>query len=138
MYQFLRFCFVINFSIIFVGCSLINTNQKSIDKKNKDTEKIKACNKYRKNMTYALDYIEKEFEEGYFSKKDIIGAKAQLFLIENNSPSPFAKNINAAKESYIANYDLAKNSNCYLRKYKTTPLINLKESINSLEERLKK
>lgn len=138
MYQFLRFSFLIIFSIILVGCSLTNTNQKTIDKKNKNLAKIKACNKYIKSMTYASQYIEKEFEEGYFSKKDIVGAKAQLFLIENNSPTPFSKNINAANESYNLNYELAKKANCYLRKYKTTPITKIKENIKSIEDKDKK
>ncbi len=141
MYQLLRFCSIIAFSMILVGCSLINTNQKTIDMKKKSTKntaKTKTCNKYIKNMNYASAYIKKEFEEGYFSKKDIVGAKAQLYLIENNSPSPFAKNINAANNSYAKNYNLAKKSKCSLQKYRVFPISKLKVRIKTLELKAKK
>lgn len=46
--------------------------------------------------------------------------------------------INAASEFYLANYDLAKKRNCYLRKYKKIPILRIKESIKSLEEKVKR
>lgn len=132
MTKVLQIPFMIVFLILLIGCSLKNKNEQNQIIKNTNN---KYCNKYKKNMYYASNYIKKEFEEGYFSKNDIVGAKAQLFLIESDSPTIFAKNINAANESYTLNYDLAKKSNCDLIEFSTTPLDRLKKSINFLEKK---
>jgi hypothetical protein len=136
MHKLLRVCFITTFSIFFVGCSFNSINQVPAKEK-EDTlkENSKYCNKYEKIMNYASTYIEKEFEEGYFSKSDIVGAKAQLFLVENNSPTIFAKNINAANESFSLNYELAKKNNCDLKEFNLSPIEKLKRRLKSLEEK---
>ncbi len=96
--------------------------------------KYKYCNKHKKIMIYASKYIEKEFYEGYFLKKDIIGAKAQLFLIKNKSLTPFAKNINEAEDSYTLQYKLAKKNKCNLNKFKLSPISKVRNSIKILEK----
>ncbi|WP_428023866.1 hypothetical protein [Arcobacter sp.] len=141
MFRLVQICFILMFSIFFIGCSLIDIKQIIIDTKDKNlvNEDTKNnCNKYIKSMNYAAQYIEKEFEDAYFVKKDILGAKAQLFLIENNSPTLFAKNINAANDSYNTNYELAKKNSCDISGFKTAPFVKLKESIKSFENKDKK
>jgi len=122
---------IVIFSLLFVGCSL--DNNKVVSKPVKI--KYKYCNKHIKTMKFASNYILKEFDEGYLIKKDILGAKAQLFLIENNSPSPFAKNINRAKDSYNLHFKIAKKNNCDLKGFDIHPLEKVKNSIKILEKR---
>ena len=86
-------------------------------------------------MNYASNYIIKEFDKGYFVQKDIVGAKAQLFLIENKSPTVFAKNINAAQESYNKQYQLAKKNKCNLRNFRISPLDKVRNTIKILEKK---
>jgi hypothetical protein len=107
MYLFLRVCLIIVSSVLFIACSLDSAKNVPVS-----SAEYKYCNKYIKTMTYASNYILREFDEGYFAKKDLLGAKAQLFLIENNSPTIFAKNINSAKDSYDLNFQLAKKNSC--------------------------
>jgi hypothetical protein len=149
--------------MIFAGCSQTNTQDSIIinKKQNKTIPKIKTkkeisknlkktkrklkkkkirikkyqyCNKHKKIMTHASKYIEKEFNQGYFLKKDIIGANAQLFLIENKSPSIFAKNINTAIKSYNVQYELAKKNKCNLNKFGIFPIKQIKNRIKTLEK----
>ncbi|MGB5919536.1 hypothetical protein [Arcobacter sp.] len=142
MNKLLQIPFIIAFSIFLIGCSLQNTTQVSPNNKNEDLQKqikeninSKYCYKYKRIVNYAASYIEKEFEDGYFSKNDIVGAKAQLFLIESSSPTVFAKNINTANDSYNSNYELAKKNNCDLSEFSSNPLVKLKNSIKILEEK---
>ncbi len=140
MNKLLQIPFIIAFSIFLIGCSFQNTNQvfpnnKNLQKQIKENTNSKYCNKYKKIANYASTYIEKEFEEGYFSKDDIVGAKAQLFLIESSSPTVFAKNINTANDSYNLNYELAKKGNCDLSEFSISPLVKLKNRIKTLEEK---
>lgn len=164
MFIFSRVFFVICFLIILTGCIeknaketvIVPKKQNSNIKKEinhvqnlnvkKETKPIKNnaikkkvvykyCNKYIKTMNYASSYIKKEFDKGYFQRKDIVGAKAQLFLIENKSPTIFAKNINAAQESYVKQYQLAKKHKCNLKKFKITPLDKIKNKIKILEKK---
>lgn len=135
MYKLLQVCFITALSITLIGCS-----QKDFsigEKKSESSKEIirdKNCNKYKKAMDYASTYIQEEFEKGYFSKNDTVGAKAQLFLVESKSSTIFAKNINAAKESYDANYNLSKKGNCSLKSFYMHPLEKLKNSIETLEK----
>jgi hypothetical protein len=85
-------------------------------------------------MSYASEYIIEEFEKGYFQNKDIVGAKAQLFLIEKRSPTIFAQNINAASDSYKKQYELAKKYGCDVKKFKVFPIEKIKNTIMSFEE----
>lgn len=131
MNKLLQIFFIIAFSIFLIGCSLKNTSQVTPHNENQDLGKqLKDnnvyCYKYKKIMNYASNYIEKEFDEGYFLKNDIVGAKAQLFLVESSSPTVFAKNINTANNSYNSNYELAKKSNCDLSEFSISPLVKLK------------
>lgn len=140
--------FIIAFIIFFTGCTQVNktpdTPKKKpvvIKKENKVVKKIIKkpivtynCSKHTKVMTHASNYILEEFEKGYFIQKDVVGAKAQLFLIESNSPTIFAKNINAAQESFISNYKTAKKNRCNLTKFKIFPLTKVKDKIKALEE----
>lgn len=155
-----KIAFITAFILIFTGCSQTNTQntistskkekkttekskkeiqksskkaQKKLKKKRVKTKKYKYCNKHIKVMKHASQYIEKEFQEGYFLHKDIIGAKAQLFLIENKSPSIFAKNINTALKSYTTQYKLAKRNKCNLRKFKISPIRQIKNRIKTFE-----
>ncbi|PLY05483.1 MAG: hypothetical protein C0625_12900 [Arcobacter sp.] len=152
----IKMCFGIVFLIILTGCVQKHTEvTTTIPKKQnpiikKETNQIlknpiskspvtkhisyKYCYKHTKIMRYASEYIEKEFEKGYFIQKDIVGAKAQLFLIENKSPSIFAQNINAAQESYDKQYKLAKDNKCNLKKFAVSPLSKVKNTIKSLEK----
>jgi hypothetical protein len=108
-----------------------------VEKKSNKIEKKSSynyCNKHKKIMTYASNYITKEFKEGYFSSKDVVGAKAQLFLVENNSPTIFAQNINAALKSYRLQYNLARKNGCNIKNFLSSPLIKIKGSIKYLEK----
>ena len=109
----------------------IKTNRVKAKKK---ILKYKYCNKYIKIMNHASKYIKEEFNKGYFIKKDVIGAKAQLFLIESNSQSIFAKNINNALNSYKSQYEKAKKNRCNLSKYKISPLEKVKLKLEKLEK----
>ncbi|WP_122894099.1 hypothetical protein [Arcobacter peruensis] len=155
--------FTILFLLVFSGCSVINPNKnieveaKNIEKaivKNeikketkktpikkavikKKTQSYKYCNKHRKIMDHASLYIKKEFNKGYFIQKDILGAEAQLFLIESNSQSIFAKNINNALKSYNREYTIAKRNRCNLSKYKTSPINKVKLEIKRLKKEAK-
>ncbi|WP_419765159.1 MAG: hypothetical protein ACNI28_01785 [Arcobacter sp.] len=135
MNKLLHVCFIIGLSITLIGCSIsdFSIGEKKSEPK-KEIIRDKNCNKYKKAMDYASIYIQEEFEKGYFSKKDIVGAKAQLFLIESGSPTIFAKNINAAKDSYDSNYNLSKKGNCNLKSFYVHPLVKLKNSIETLEK----
>lgn len=142
--------FKIFFSIIliafFTGCLKKQAEVQNIEtpvepvKKVKKVKKVvhvyKYCSKHRKDMLFSKSYILNEFEKGYFSKKDVLGAKAQLFLVESNSPSIFAKNINAAINTYDKNYKIAKKNSCNLIKFKTHPLLIIKSKIKTMEGEL--
>lgn len=94
----------------------------------------KYCSKHKKIMNYANNYIKNEFDKGYFLQKDVIGAKAQIFLIENHSPSIFAKNINKAQKSYKLQYEIAKKNGCNIDKFKIYPISKIKINIKLLEK----
>lgn len=144
--------FIILLNFFLVGCSQnsINKSQNSpkkqvstvkkenVVKKSKPKIVYEYCNNHRKTMNHALNYIVKEFENGYFNQNDIVGAKAQLFLIESNSPTIFAKNINAAQKSYVNNYQIAKKNGCNLTEFNISALNKIKDKIKILEENLKK
>lgn len=134
--------------LLFTGCTIKNTTtvtpKKEIIKKETKKEVIKKkidtykyCNKHTKIMTYASSYITNEFKKGYFISRDTVGAKAQLFLIENNSPTIFAQNINKANSSYKEQFEIAKKNKCNLDKYKILPLQKVKNSIELIEEEMK-
>ena len=78
--------------------------------------------------------LQKEFEKGYFHQNDLIGAKAQLFLIENKSPNVFAQNINEAQKAYDTEYNLAKKNNCDIDKFTVSPIQKVKNTIKTLSE----
>lgn len=123
--------------IVFSGCvtsSNKNSIQKTIDKKD-ETSRLneKKCTEYLNKMHYASSYIQSEFEKGYFDFHDVVGAKAQLFLIENNSPSIFAQNINAAEKEYILQYTMAKKNKCSIKNTIVTPLSKIKNILNKLD-----
>lgn len=101
----------------------------------KKTIIYKFCEKHEKIMLHASAYIKDEFKNAYFLKNDIVGAKAQLFLIENKSPTVFAKNINAAIKSYKLHFDLSKKNGCDLNGFKIFPLEKLKRDIKFLEKK---
>ena len=158
--------FITIFILIFSGCTLINTNKPTtitpvevkqkinepiVKKVPKEPTKIKApkikkkktpvykfCRKHTSIMSHASRYIQEEFKKGYFIQKDILGAKAQLFLIESNSKSIFSKNINNAIKSYNTHYKLAKKNKCNLNKFKIHPIENIKRKIKTLEKEIKK
>ena len=85
-------------------------------------------------MNEATVYALSEFNKGYFSKNDIVGAKAQLFLVQSLSETIFAKNINAAEESFQIQYSEAKKINCDLKKFKTSPINQIKNVLKNLEK----
>lgn len=143
--------FLFSLAILFTAC----VNKKNIPQPTKKQEPIKSkkviekakkvvdlkqiqlhktCNKYRTYLTHSKSYILNEFKNAYLNKKDITGAQAQLFLIENNSPTPFASNINKALTSYNKYYELAKKSKCKLHKYTTTPLSLIKLDIKKINK----
>lgn len=131
--------FLTTFLILLVGCNHRQSEQtpeKTPIVIKKEKKKIyKHCNKHRKIMTHALTYINEEFDKGYFLQKDLVGAKAQLFLIENKSPTPFAKNINSANDSYIKEYKMAGRFKCNLKGLHTKPLESIKIKIKKLESK---
>ena len=144
-----RICFITGFAIFFSGCNQENTSKtitpptkpvvkKKIKKVVKQPQKkhkaYKYCSKHTKVMSHASKYIKEEFDKGYFLEKDIVGAKAQLFLIESKSPSIFAKNINDALESYTSQYQLAKKNKCNLKSFKISPIAKVKNTIKTLEK----
>ncbi len=149
--------FIIIFIIFFSGCTLNNFNQnkvltpikqeqnikepikikKTLAKK-KRVQTYKFCQKHTKVMTHASRYIKEEFQKGYFIQKDIIGAKAQLFLIESNSKSIFSQNINNAIKSYNTQHNLAKKNKCNLKKFKRHPIESVKRKIKMLEIQMEK
>lgn len=154
MFSQRRVYFMIVFMLVFSGCALTNTN-KSVEVKQDNIEKpikikekkaevkkksfnYKYCNKNIMIMNHASKYIQEEFSKGYFIQKDIVGAKAQLFLIENNSKSIFAKNINNALKSYNIQYSHAKKNKCNLNKFKISPLTKIKLEIKKLEKNMLK
>lgn len=91
------------------------------------------CQDHEKILSYAYNYVVKEFREAYISKNDYNGAKAQLFLIENNSQTSFAKNINAAQSAYEKEYELAKKDKCDLKDFKNSPIIYIKQRVELLK-----
>ncbi len=143
--------FIMALIIFLTGCTQLNktpdTPKKKLDvvKKEKETvKKIKKnpivtydCSNHTKVMIHASNYIFEEFEKGYFIQKDVVGAKAQLFLIESKSPTIFAKNINAAQKSFLINYKIAKKNRCNLTKFRIFPLTKVKNKIEALEEIIK-
>ena len=153
MFSQRRTYFMIGFVLILTGCTLTNTNQttvttekkeipiikktiikKPVKKRSKKVFTYKYCRKHANIMTHASKYITEEFEKGYLIQKDIVGAKAQLFLIESKSQSIFSKNINNAIKSYNSQYTLAKKNKCNLNKFKIKPLEIVKRRIKILEK----
>ena len=157
--------FTVVFMLIFSGCNIKETErtvaikpiiiEKPIKKtiiKKTPVKKIKVkktpvkkkastyihCNKHIKIMNHASEYIQEEFNRGYFVQRDIVGAKAQLFLIESNSQSIFSKNINNAINSYNDAKAAAKKNKCNLSKYKITPIEKVKLKIKKLEKYIDK
>ncbi len=135
----LKIYILIIFTLFFTACSQKTIQQKKQPKPHVQTQtynhkESKYCNKGEKIMLYASKYIIDEFDKGYFQKKDIVGAKAQLFLIEKKSPTIFAQNINAARDSYKKQYELAKKYGCDVKKFKVFPIDKIKNTIISLEE----
>jgi len=130
--------FIILSLLAFSGCIAIN-NQDRLDKPSivENTQHAKKqlahCNQNIKLMNYAFTYVLNEFEKGYFEKKDILGANAQLFLIENKSKSVFAQNINAAEKAYNLQYEKLRNKKCSVSKFTVSPLQNIKNRISELD-----
>ncbi|WP_024954784.1 hypothetical protein [Sulfurospirillum arcachonense] len=127
---------LLSFMIVLSGCGQINIQEKPSVPPKKNTH-YKYCTKHKQIMTFASKYIEKEFEKGYFLQKDIIGAKAQLFLIKNKSQTIFAKNINAAQDSYTLQYKLAKKYKCDVSKFTISPIEKINNTIKILEKNQK-
>ena len=136
---------IIGSILLFSGCVLKDAaptipKKKIIKKEIKTTPikkiipKYKYCYKHTNIMDFASSYITNEFKKGYFSQKDAIGAKAQIYLIENNSPTIFAQNINKANSSYEKQYEIASKNKCNLSKFKISPLQKVKNSIDLLEK----
>ena len=136
---------IIGSILLFSGCVLKDTTpsvpkKETSKKESKKTptkkiiHKYKYCNKHTDIMNFAYSYITNEFQKGYFSQKDALGAKAQIYLIENNSPTIFAQNINKANSSYKKQYELALKNKCNLDKFKVSPLQRVKNSIEVLEK----
>jgi len=144
----MNFNFIYLFTTLFFISGCVSPNLQEVSSK-EDLTKIKKqpkidqisqkqilkvnCQKHTKIMNYANSYILNEFDKGYFFDKNAIGAKAQLFLIENKSQSEFAQNINKAQNSYVTQYNLAKKKGCDLKKYTITPLTKIKNTIKMLE-----
>lgn len=118
--------------LVFSGCFSISSTNK-IDKTQQLKKKIHDCSKNIKQMDYSFSYVLNEFEQGYFLKEDILGAKAQLFLIKNKSKSVFAQNILAAEKSYNVQYQELKNKNCTIEKLTVSPLQKIKNRIKELD-----
>lgn len=135
--SYLLLCFV-----VFSGCvhsPSKNIVQNKIEiKKQKIIKNEKKCQQYYKKMEYAFLYVQSEFDKGYFASQDIIGAKAQLFLIENNSPSIFSQNINQAEKEYILQYQMAKEMNCNLQSFLLTPLSKIKSRVAKFDNSTQK
>lgn len=102
--------------------------------KNTIVTKTKECIAYEKSMNHAINYINREFKAAYFSKKDLLGAKAQVYLVENKSSSIFAKNINKANDKYIRQYKLAKKKSCSLDKFSNSAMSEVNKKISFLEK----
>jgi len=137
MYKIWRVCFFISF-LLFTGCSQKNLEKNVGISKPKQEKKIKIypyCKKHQSIMQFAAKYIKDEFDKAYLNIKDTVGAKAQVYLIENNTQTVFAKNINAARESYKAQYILAKKNGCNTQDFKTFPLEEVKNKIQILEKK---
>ena len=133
--------------IFLSGCVSSSTEQtvpkstKVIEQQIKDAkileqkkQKHKKCEKHKRMMNYAFSYVTDEFAVGYFTRKDIIGAKAQLFLIKNQSQHLFAQNINAAEKSYNTHYQLAKKEKCDLKDFSISPITKIKNTIQVLDD----
>lgn len=141
----LKFFYLSITIILFTGCNQQHTKKVEPPKQKQTKENpppkitqtketvYKYCKKHTQMMDYASNYIIKEFDEGYFTLKDTEGAKAQIFLIESNSPTIYAQNINAALKSYKAQFDLAQKNKCDITNYSITPLLKIKERIKKLE-----
>lgn len=122
--------------IFFSGC-IPKNDKKRISKplinNPKTTKKQNNCKENIKLINYAFSYVDNEFEKGYFEQKDILGAKAQLFLIENKSKSIFAQNINAAEKAYFVQYKKLQKKECSVSKFKVSPLQKIKNKIKNLD-----
>ena len=125
------------FSLVFIiGCA---NKKENITLKNTKTKKAKTieekkvdkiCKNYIFSMKHASSYIKNEFNQAYFKKNDFLGAKAQLFLVKNNSSGIFAKNINKANTSYKKYYALSVKNKCDLASFKFLPLIVIENKIS--------
>ncbi|MGB3752181.1 MAG: hypothetical protein WA945_11500 [Arcobacteraceae bacterium] len=136
-----KLIYLILWSIFLSGC--LSTNENSIVPESKikndqlqkeKQQRQKKCDEHREMMRYALSYVMTEFEKGYFEHSDIVGAKAQLFLIKNKSQSLFAKNINDAENSYTTQYQLAQKEKCDLQDLSISPLTKVKNTIKVLDD----
>lgn len=127
--------YILTVFIIFFTACVPKTSQIVKQTSNNDEKKIKYCKEREKIMLHASRYIIEEFDKGYFLKKDIVGAKAQLFLIKKKSPTIFAENINAANDSYEKQFELARKYGCNIEKYKIFPLEGIETALKNLENK---
>ena len=151
--------FIISFILFFTACSIKDSTKtipkkiptieikkeeiakpvkvkKIVKKKTPAKKKVytyKYCNKHRNIMNHASSYIQNEFNNAYFINKDVVGAKAQLFLIESDSQTIFAKNINNAIKSYDKEYLKAKKNRCNLKKFNIHPLKKVKNRLKKIQ-----
>ncbi|PHR72699.1 MAG: hypothetical protein COA66_05445 [Arcobacter sp.] len=124
------------FSLVFIiGCAnkkenIILMNAKTKSEKTIEEKKVNEnCKKYLSSMKHASYYIKNEFNQAYFKKNDFLGAKAQLFLVKNNSSGIFAKNINKANTSYKKYFTMAVKNKCDIASFRIFPLIVIENKI---------
>ena len=132
MQIFKKISFIMLSLFVFSGCLSINDKNR-IDKALNVKKKKSTCKKNIKKINYAFSYVLNEFEKGYFQDQNILGAKAQLFLIKNKSKSVFAQNIIAAEKSYNIQYQELKKKNCSVEKFTVSPLQKIKNRIKKLD-----
>lgn len=143
-----KIVYVVVLMIVFTGCSLAPQPpiQKNIEKPVPVKQPLPKptpapepindylhCDKHLKITTHAYTYVMQEFDAAYLQNKDTKGAQAQLFLIETNSPTSFATNINAAQASYQEHYTLAKKNGCDLSTFKPSALKQITQLVLELE-----
>lgn len=124
-------------SLILAGCASVGNEKKE----QSATAKTNTCEEHEATVKKAYNFGARNFYNTYGVPKDLLGAQAQLFLIEKGLKGKpigsFAVNYKAAEQSYNQSLSAAKVMNCDTSKYPLSPINAFRAGVKVLEEKSK-
>jgi len=127
-------------SITLTGCFTMDALQAlkekaiEINKPALEMNKRALCEQNEKSIQKTYDYAIRNFKRAYGDTNDVEGAMGQLFLIKNSKIGSFAKNYNAAEESYNKYLKVASQNECDTSQYPSSPITTFENEIKKLQE----